>query len=123
MIQRPLLPASELPRLKNDRLRQLTISKTQPGPLANERFRQVLYPNHPYGRLFPTEEMINRFTIEDVQKFYKDNYGAARTHLYVAGRFDSAAMKKAITQAFEGWAPGGAPAENIPKPVAARSLT
>ena len=123
VVQHPLLPASELPRLKNDRLRQLTISKTQPGPIANERFRQVLYPNHPYGRLFPTEEMINRFTVEDVQKFYKENYGAARTHLYVAGRFDPAAMKKAITQAFEGWAPGSAPVENIPKPVAARSLT
>jgi zinc protease len=123
VVQRPLLPASELPRLKNDRLRQLTISKTQPGPIANEQFRRVLYPNHPYGRLFPTEEMINRFTVEDVQKFYKENFGAARTHVYVAGRFDAAAMRKAITQAFEAWAPGSAPVENIPKPVAARSLT
>ena len=123
VLQHPLLPASELARLKNDRLRQLTISKTQPGPIAQERFRQVLYPNHPYGRVFPTEEMLNHFTIEDVQKFYKDNFGAARTHLYVAGRFDPAAMRKAITQAFEGWAPGNPVVENIPKPVAARSIT
>lgn len=122
VLQRPLLPASELARMKTDRLRQLTISKTQPGPLANERFRQLLYPNHPYGRVFPTEEMINRYTIEDVQKFYKDNFGAARTNLYVAGRFDAAAMKKAITQAFDGWTSGGAPTENIPKPVAARTI-
>lgn len=123
VLQRPLLPASELPRLKNDRLRQLTIAKTQPGPIANERFRQILYPNHPYGRLYPTEEMINSFTIEDVQKFYRENYGAARTNLYVAGRFDAAAMRKAITQAFEGWPRGSAHVENIPKPVAARSIS
>jgi predicted Zn-dependent peptidase len=122
LLQRPLLPASELARMKNDRLRQLTISRTQPGPVANERFRQLLYPNHPYGRVFPTEEMINRYTIEDVQKFYKDNFGAARTNLYVAGRFDAAAMRKAITQAFDGWTSGGAPSENIPKPVAARTI-
>ena len=122
VLQRPLLPASELARMKNDRLRQLTISRTQPGPVANERFRQLLYPNHPYGRVFPTEEMINRYTIGDVQKFYKDNFGAARTNLYVAGRFDAATMKKAITQAFDGWTSGGAPAENIPKPVAARTI-
>src|SRR5688572_18183053 len=83
VLQRPLLPGSELARLKTDRVRQLTISRTQPGPLANERFRQLLYPNHPYGRLFPTEEMINRYTIEDVQKFYKENFGASRTRLYV----------------------------------------
>jgi predicted Zn-dependent peptidase len=123
VLQRPLLPSSELTRMKNDRLRQLTISKTQPGPIANERFRQILYPNHAYGRLFPTEEMVNRYTIEDVQKFYRDNFGASRTHLYVAGRFDSAAMKKAITQAFEGWTGGKAAAEDIPKPVAARSIS
>jgi predicted Zn-dependent peptidase len=123
VLQHPLLPASELPRLKNDRLRQLTIAKTQPGPLANERFRKLLYPNHPYGRIYPTEEMINRYAIEDVQKFYADNFGAARTHLYVAGRFDSAAMRKAITQAFEGWTGGKPAVEDIPKPVAARSLT
>jgi zinc protease len=122
VVQRPVLAASELPRIKNDRLRQLTIAKTQPGPIANERFRKLLYPNHPYGRLYPTEEMINRYTIEDVQKFYKENFGAARTHLYVAGRFDMAAMKKAITQAFEGWSGGKQAVEDIPKPVAARSL-
>jgi predicted Zn-dependent peptidase len=122
VLQRPLLPASELQRMKNDRLRQLTVSKTQSGLIANERFRRLLYPNHPYGRLFPTEEMINRYTIEDVQKFYKDNFGAARTHLYVAGRFDAAAMKKAITLAFDGWTRGGAPVEDIPKTVAARTI-
>lgn len=123
VLEHPLLPASELARMKNDRLRQLTISKTQPGPLANERFRQVLYPNHPYGRMFPTEEMVNRYTIEDVQKFYRDNFGAARTNLYVAGRFDAAAMKKAVTQAFEGWTGGKAAVEDVPKPVAARSIS
>ena len=123
IVQRPTLPASELPRMKTDRLRQLTIAKTQPGPIANERFRKLLYPNHPYGRLYPTEEMINRYTIEDVQKFYKENFGAARTNLYVAGRFDAAMMKKAITQAFDGWTHGVAPAkEDIPKPVAARTI-
>ncbi|MBA2733781.1 MAG: insulinase family protein [Acidobacteria bacterium] len=122
VLERPLLPTTELARMKNDRLRQLTISRTQPGPIANERFRQLLYPNHPYGRVFPSEEMVNRYTIEDVQKFYRENFGAARTYLYVAGRFDAAAMKKAITQAFEGWTGGKAAVEDIPKPIAARSI-
>ncbi|HEX8708945.1 MAG TPA: pitrilysin family protein [Pyrinomonadaceae bacterium] len=122
VLERPLLPASELERLKNDRLRQLTIARTQPGQLALERFRRLLYPNHPYGRIFPTEEMIKSYTIGDIQKFYKENFGAARTDLYVAGRFDSAAMRRAITQAFEGWPRGSDPFMNIPKPVAARAL-
>jgi zinc protease len=122
VMQRAALPASELARLKNNQLRQLTVAKSQPGPLANERFRQILYPNHPYGRLYPTDAMINSFTIADVQKFYRDNFGAKRTHLYVAGQFDAAAMRKAITQAFENWTAGSDPVTNIPKAASQRTL-
>lgn len=122
VLQRPAMPASELARLKANRLRQVSISRSQPRPVANERFLKLLYPNHPYGRLFPTDEMLKGYTVEDVKKFYQDNFGAARTTVYVAGQFDAAAMRKAITQAFEGWARGSDPVINIPKPQAARAL-
>jgi zinc protease len=118
----PLLPASELDRLKKDQLRSLTIQKSQPQPIALEQFRKALYPNHPYGRVFPTEQMIQGYAIEDVQKFYKDNFGAARTHVYVAGKFDAAAMKKAITDAFSPWQHGPDPLIDIPKPVTKHDL-
>ncbi len=113
----PALPASELDRLKKDQLRTLSIQKSQPQPIAHEQFVKELYPNHPYGRLFPTEQMVQGYTIEDVQKFYKDNFGAARTHVYVAGKFDPAAVKKAITEAFSSWPHGPDPLIDIPKPV------
>lgn len=122
VMQRPSLPAAELARLKNNQLRQLNISKSQPGPLASERFRQILYGNHPYGRIFPTEQMINNFTIDDVKKFYADNFGAARTHIYIAGKFDAKEMRSAITKAFEGWARGSEPVANIPKANAQKTL-
>jgi len=118
----PLLPASEIDRLKKDQLRNLTIQKSQPQPIALEQFRKALYPNHPYGRVFPTEQMIQGYTIEDVQKFYKDNFGAARTHLYVAGKFDTAAIKKAISEAFSSWQHGPDPLIDIPKPVTKHDL-
>lgn len=122
VMEHPLMPEAELARLKADQLRQLSIARSQPGPIANELFRKLLYPNHPYGRLFPSEEMIKNYTIGDVQKFYKENFGAARTRIYVAGMFDAAAMKKAITTAFENWPRGTDAVINVPKPVAARSL-
>lgn len=122
VIQRPLLPASDIARLKNDYVRRLTIARTQPGTIANERFRKLLYPDHSYGRLFPTEQMIAGLTIADAQRFYRENFGAARTHIFVAGRFDAAAMRQAITKAFAGWARGADAFTNVPKPVAARSI-
>ncbi|HJR09772.1 MAG TPA: pitrilysin family protein [Pyrinomonadaceae bacterium] len=122
VLQRPALPASELDRIKTNFIRNLTIQRSQPGPIAQERFHKLLYGDHPYGRIYPTEEMIKNFSIADVQKFYKDNFGAARTHIYVAGRFDSAAMRRAITQAFGAWARGTDVVENIPKPVSVRKI-
>jgi predicted Zn-dependent peptidase len=122
VLQQPLLPGSEVERLKGDLLRRLTVAKTQPGQLALERFRQVLYPDHPYGRVFPTEDMLKKYTVDDVQKFYADNFGAKRTRIYVGGKFDRAAMRKTITDAFKDWKPGSDPVVNIPKPVAKHTI-
>jgi zinc protease len=113
--QRPLFPESELPRLKNDALRQLSISKSVPQNMALERFRKILYGEHPYGTVFPTQESISKTTVADIKKYYGGNFGAARAHLYVAGRFDAAEMKKAIAANFGGWAKGAPALVNQPK--------
>jgi len=118
----PRLPESELPRLKNDLLRRLAIGKTQPRQLGLEHFRKLLYGDHPYGRVFPTEEMVKGYTQADVQKFYDDDFGAARTRVYVAGKFDAAAVKTALSQAFSSWKKGAAPLIDVPKPHAERTL-
>lgn len=118
----PRLPESEMARLKNDQLRRLAIGKTQPGNLANERFRKVLYGDHPYGRVFSTEEMIKGYTVADVQKFYDQNFGAQRTRVYVAGKFDPAAVKAALTKGFSGWKKGPEPLIDIPKTTAVRGF-
>ena len=112
----PKFPESELARLKGDRQRQLSIAKSQPQQMASERFRALLYGDHPYGRLFPSEEMLKGFTIEQVRTFYDANFGAARAHLYAAGKFDEKAMEAAIRKAFVGWKRGSAPSVNLPKP-------
>ncbi|HET8966957.1 MAG TPA: pitrilysin family protein, partial [Candidatus Acidoferrum sp.] len=115
VVQHPLFPESELPRLKNDAQRQLTISKSVPQNMALEKFRKVLYGDHPYGTVFPTQESIEKTTVQDIKKFYGGNFGAARSHLYVAGRFDVAEVKKAIAASFGGWTKGPAAVNNVPK--------
>jgi predicted Zn-dependent peptidase len=118
----PLLPESELDRLKADRLRSLSIQKSQPQPIAEEKFRGTLYGSHPYGRLFPTEQMLQRFTAAQVRDFHRTNFGARRAHLYVAGVFDAPAAESAIRKAFADWAPGPAPQELRPQAQARRTL-
>src|ERR1700730_2555187 len=122
VIQHPLLPESELARLKTNMLRQIAVAKSQPGQIAQARFRKLLYGDHPYGEILPTEETVNKLTIEDSRKFYAVNYGAVRAHVYVAGKFETAAVKRAISDSLSGWAKGQVPADNVPKPKKQRLL-
>ncbi len=116
------LPESELARLKGDRLRQLSIARSQPRPLAQEKFRAVLYGDHPYGRLFPTEAALNGYTIEQVRGFYEKTFGGARSHLYVVGQFEDAAMESAIRKALADWKRGAAPGAPPPAPRSERAV-
>jgi predicted Zn-dependent peptidase len=122
VLQHPLLPESELARLKTNQLRQIAVAKSQPGQIALARFRKLMYGDHPYGEILPTEETVNKMTIADAKKFYADNYGAGRAHIYVAGKFDAATVKKAIEAGFSGWPKGPAAVENVPKPKTQRLL-
>jgi predicted Zn-dependent peptidase len=115
--QRPRLPESELGRLKSDLLRNLSIQRSTPQAIAQEKFAELVYGDHPYGRVFPQEATLKAYTIEQVRGFHKSNFNAGRARLYVAGVFDTAAMESAIRQAFEKWERGsGAEAAKVPPP-------
>lgn len=122
--RQPALPASELARIKANRIRQLAINRSSPQAQASEKFAAMMYGDHPYGRMFPTEAMLEGYTIDDVQRFYREHFGAGWSKLYVAGVFDAAAMEQAIRAAFEGWERGTAPAPVPPPRMATqRQLT
>jgi len=52
ILQNPVFPEKEFDRLKKDYVRNLSMAKAEPGQLAQEKFLQILYPDHPYGRMF-----------------------------------------------------------------------
>ena len=116
----PQFPEPEMPRLKANLSRNLAVALSQPQQLALQKFRAVLYGDHPYGRVFPTEAMIASYTLPQVRQFYTSTYGAARSRLYVVGQFDAAAMEAAIRKAFDGWAKGTPAATAAPKPSSTR---
>jgi zinc protease len=118
----PKLPASELARLKGDLARRLSIQRSQPQSVANEKFLATLFPNSSYGRLFPTPAMIDVYTADQVRSFYDRNFGAARSAIYVAGRFDAKAMEAAIRRNFSDWKAGAAATKPSVTPVGRRGL-
>ena len=112
----PALPESEVQRIRTDMLRGISIARSQAQSLAREAFLKALYgPDHPYGRVFPTEEQIKSYTVADLRAFYENNFGARRSHLYVAGKFDENAAQQAVRSAFGDWASGPDVFVNVPQ--------
>ena len=107
--QNPLLPEAELERLKNDLLRRLSIQMSQSQTLALAKFQEAIFGNHPYGRILSPAETIKGFTIEKIRSYYQTNFGAGRSHIFVVGRFDPAAVREAIRESFGQWKRGPAP--------------
>jgi predicted Zn-dependent peptidase len=122
VVRNPKFPESELPRLKANMLRNLAVALSQPQNLASQKFLSVMYGDHAYGRMFPTEAMVKGYTLDQVRGFYKQTYGAGRSRLYVVGRFDSAAVEAAIRKAFAGWEKGSEPSQPPPKPTSTRAV-
>jgi zinc protease len=122
VLQHPRLPESELARLKNDALRQIAVRSSRPQVIALMRFRKILYGDHPYGTVLPTDADVKKITLQDVKEYFNSNFSAQRSHLYVAGKFDSAAVKKAIAESFSRWPKGTLRVENVPSPKPHRIL-
>ena len=123
VLRRPRLPQSELARLKADMTRQVALARSQPQAVAGERYAQLLWGAHPYGRTLPDDAAIAALTLADVRRFVAEGFGAARAHLYVAGRFERAAVTDAITRAFGDWSAGPPATRNVPAGARARRVT
>ena len=108
VLTRPTLPESEIARLKNDLKRELNVQKSVPQNQASEKFVALVYPDQPYSRMFPTEEMLESFNISKVKNFYDSNFGARRTKVYVVGKFPEQQAMQAIEKAFGAWKEGPA---------------
>lgn len=114
VVRRPTLPASELPRLKANIARQVAVARSSPQAIAGEAYARLLWGDHPYGRALPTDADIESYSMDDVREFVAKNFGAARAHVYVGGRFDRDAVEAAVRKAFGDWAPGAPPTVNPP---------
>jgi zinc protease len=121
--RRPALPEPEVERIRSDLLRGVSIARSQAQSLAREAFVKSVYgPDHPYGRLYPSDEQLKSYTLADLRGFHKDNFGARRSHLYVAGKFDEPAVQAAVRSSFGDWDPGPDVLVDLPKTTLKRTV-
>jgi zinc protease len=110
VIRNPRFPESELPRVLANFERNLAVARADPLTRADAALARLVYGDgHPFGRVLPRDGLLATYGIDDLRAFYERNFGARRTHVYVAGRYDRAALEDAIRRAFGDWREGSPP--------------
>ena len=96
-------PVPEFERERRQKLEEVKLDRTQPGFLAGERLRKVLFGAHPYAQVAPTEEQVAAYKRDDLLTTYHDFYTPENALLLMVGDFDSAAMLQTIEKVFGTW--------------------
>ncbi|MBT8314677.1 MAG: insulinase family protein [Maribacter sp.] len=122
VLRNPKWPAEELGRLKDDIKRDLAVRLSRPRAQAMKDFFATIYPDHPYGRYYPTDQMIDSYTLEDIKQFYESNFGAKRTTIYIAGNFDKEKVKAAVDRSMSDWREGSESNYPIASPVTSNTV-
>lgn len=105
MLKNPAFDASELEKLKTERLANLESNKTEPQFLASKKLSEInnRYPKgHPLYSMSVMEEeaAIKAMTIEDLKKFHKDFYGLGKSILVGIGDLDPEKVKTFMEKEF-----------------------
>jgi len=96
-------PEAEFERERRQKLEEVKLERTQPGFLASERLRKVLFGAHPYARVSPSEEQVAAYKREDLQEVYRESYTPENGLLLLVGDFDSQAMLQSVEKVFGAW--------------------
>lgn len=111
VLRNPRFPESELPRVIANFERSLSVARSEPDSVAGEALAKLVYGDHPFGHVLPAPGQLESYDIAAVRGFYQRNFGAGRTHIYVAGRYDRAALEAALRRAFGDWREGAPPSD------------
>jgi predicted Zn-dependent peptidase len=116
VLRNPRFPESELPRVIANLERSVAVARSDPSSQAGEALARLVYGDHPFGRTLPRDGQLAGYGMDDLRDFYQRNFGALRTHVYVAGRYDRATLEAALRRAFGDWTAGPPPSVLPPMP-------
>ena len=113
-------PEPEFERERRQKLEEVKLDRTQPGFLAGERLRRVLFGVHPYAQVAPTEEQVAAYKRDDLVSIYRDFYTPENALLLMVGDFDSAAMLETVEKVFGAWQGNKPVIQPAPEPAKPR---
>ena len=80
----PSFPESVWQRDRQRMIAAIREANTRPATIAERAFQQAVYSGHPYG-YEPTEETLNRISVQDMRDFYRRSVLPCRAKVSVVG--------------------------------------
>jgi predicted Zn-dependent peptidase len=122
---RPSFPATELERLRKERLTSLLQVRDQPRAIADRAYASILYgASHPYGQpLSGTEASTRAITRTDVQQFYSTHFRPNNATLIIVGDVRPDDIERKVASLFGGWQRGPVARSEWKEPPASSTTT
>jgi zinc protease len=96
-------PEAEFERERRQKLEEVKLQRTEPGFLASERLRKVLFGAHPYGQVSPSQAQVAAYRREDLLAVYSEFYTPQNGILLLVGDFEPQEMLKTAEKVFGAW--------------------
>ena len=116
----PTFDQTEFDKYKTRTLLQLTQQKESPRQVIGNYFGRMVYDSHPYANpVSGTPASVSGISASDARQFYQQHYTTDRAAIAIVGDFNTAEMKKRITDLFGGWKTAKATAPQLTTPTLA----
>jgi zinc protease len=115
----PTFPAEELERYKTRVRASLVQQRSTPGFLANERFSEAVYGDHPGARVTTSERTLDAVTREHLAAFHRERFVPDHAVLAIAGDITMADARGLADSLLSTWKKSGRamPEVTDPSPI------
>ena len=114
----PNFTQPELDKIIKQEKSALASQKEEPGSIANKVMDKILYgKGHPYSES-PTEETLNKITLDMCKDYYNKFFKPANAYLAIVGDITEKEAKELAEKYFGAWQKGDVPSFSYPTPTA-----
>lgn len=103
VVFRPTFPESELDLYKRNTIENLKFQRSQPSFLANEQVARLLYGPHPYARIAPRAEEIEKLSRTLLVDFHRRTLVSNNAVMIIVGDADREELVGQISDRFKHW--------------------
>lgn len=115
-VLRPTFPENELDLYRRNTVEHLKFQRSQPGFLAGEQAARLIYGDHPYSKVSPKAEDIEKLDREDLAAFHSKTFIPNNAMFIVVGDIKRDEFLAELNDLFGDWQQGSAASASFAEP-------